>query len=145
MDGLMGRYHIRAKNRNIMIRLFYHFVDMAATNTFILHKRLHAEKALDSNKVSDENLLHLPDFREEIAAGLVSFRNKRAVGRPSVQNLDESLSLQPGTLGVGKRAVHQVTDLRFDGVDHFPVSVDRKAKKRCKQCMKSDTQLVCSK
>lgn len=34
MDGLMGRYHIRAKTLNIMIRLFYHFVDMAAKNAF---------------------------------------------------------------------------------------------------------------
>lgn len=148
MDGLMGRYHIRAKTRNIMIRLFYHFVDMATTNAYILYKRLHAEKANTSNNDSDEQLqlLQLPDFREEIAAGLVSLKNKRSAGRPSsAQNDSRPISPQPGISGVGKRAVHQVADVRFDGVDHFPIWVDRKEKKRCKHCKKSDTQVVCSK
>lgn len=89
----MGRYHIRTKTLNIMIRLFYHFVDMASTNAFFLYKRVHAQKTNDSNNVSDEELLlQLPGFREEIAAGLVSFKNKRHVGRPSfTQDLDEPI------------------------------------------------------
>lgn len=147
MDGLMGRYHIRAKTRNIMIRLFYHFVDMAATNAFILYKRAHAEKTNDSSNVSDdEELLQLPEFHGEIAAGLISMKEKRPVGRPSsAQSVDRPITPNPGSLGIGRRAVHQVADVRFDGVDHYPLWLDRKAKKRCKQCKKSDTQVVCSK
>ena len=47
MDGLLGRYHIRAKSMDPMIRLFYHFVDMAATNSYILYRHVHAEKFND--------------------------------------------------------------------------------------------------
>lgn len=43
MVGLMGRHHFRTKSRNIMIRLFYHFLDMAATNAYILYNHKHDE------------------------------------------------------------------------------------------------------
>lgn len=48
MDGLMGRYHVRAKTRDAMIRLFYHFIDMAATNAYLLYRRIHVKKLKDS-------------------------------------------------------------------------------------------------
>lgn len=50
MDGLMGRYHIRVKTNNVMIRLFYHLVDMAASNAFILYRRINAEPVCDKSK-----------------------------------------------------------------------------------------------
>lgn len=40
MDGLMGRYHVRAKTRDAATRLFYHFIDMAATNAYLLYRRM---------------------------------------------------------------------------------------------------------
>lgn len=84
MDGLMGRYHIRIKTRNIMVRIFYHFLDMAATNAYILYRRATEERWNDpSNDSSETKLLTLPQFREKIAAGLVAYSDKRAVGRPS--------------------------------------------------------------
>lgn len=43
MDGLMGRYHIEAKSRDVMMRLFYHFIDMAVTNAYILNNRIRRE------------------------------------------------------------------------------------------------------
>lgn len=57
MDGLMGRYHIRAKSRDAMVRLFYHFIDMAATNSYILYRRLHAEKY---NEMCQDSSLEVP-------------------------------------------------------------------------------------
>lgn len=47
MDGLMERYHVRMKSRDIMKRLFYHFIDMSATNAYILYRRIHAENVND--------------------------------------------------------------------------------------------------
>lgn len=89
VDGLMGRYHIRAKTRNAMTRLFYHFIDMAATNAYIVYRRSEAERRNDSSYEpavpgKKDKLWELPEFREKIAAGLVSFTDKRpTIGRPS--------------------------------------------------------------
>ncbi|KAH8325447.1 hypothetical protein KR074_003062, partial [Drosophila pseudoananassae] len=58
MDGLMGRYHIRAKTQDAMTGIFYHLVDMAATNAYVLYRRIKKE-----NKSTDK-LLELPEFRE---------------------------------------------------------------------------------
>lgn len=114
MDGLMGRYHIRAKTRDAMTRMFYHFIDMAVTNAFILYRRIQMERMNDSSDLSieDEKLTQLPEFREQITSALVAFTDKRTVGRPSSAQATESTS------SVGKRAVHPVDDVRFDNVGH---------------------------
>lgn len=133
MDGLMGRYHIRAKTRDAMMKLFHHLLDLSATNAYILYRRTnaenvsnrksiarvlylvqqnmilfmlqaafkaaeHAKKVLEASKEAEEQnkppevfsspehedaLLQLPQFREEIAAMLVAYAEKRPVGRPS--------------------------------------------------------------
>lgn len=139
MDGLMGRYHIRAKTRDPMTRLFYHFIDMAVTNAYILYRRIHTERMNDSNDISAEEvkLLQLPQFREQIAAALVTYSDKRNVGRPSVAGTS-----QAGTSTIGKRAVHPVDDVRFDNYDHSPIWGK---KQKCKLCKKSDTQCMCTK
>lgn len=73
MDGLMGRYHIKAKSRDIMMRLFYHFIDMALTNAYILNNRIRAEKSNDSSVEDVPEAIQLPDFRSMVAEGLVSW------------------------------------------------------------------------
>lgn len=72
MDGLMGRYHIHAKTMNVIMRVFYHLVDMACTNAFILHRRVQAEKRMHSSCDEELEPIELPDFRIRIAEGLVS-------------------------------------------------------------------------
>lgn len=49
---------------------------MAATNAYILHRRIQNENE------SKEKFLALPDFRETLAAGLVTYKNKNLPGRP---------------------------------------------------------------
>ncbi|KAK9719331.1 hypothetical protein QE152_g22768 [Popillia japonica] len=107
---------------NKCVRLASTDVEMISTNSYILYKRSHDEKANDPDNASNkEQVLKLLNFREEIAAGLVSFKNKRSVGLPPAENLEEPLSPQIGISGIRKRAVHPVADVRFDGIDHFPI------------------------
>lgn len=96
----------------------------------------------DSNDISaeDVSLLQLPEFRKQIAAALITYNDKRTVGRPS--GATESTA---SSSTVGKRAVHPVADVRYDKYDHFPVWVGRDKKSPCKFCKKSDTQCKCSK
>lgn len=71
--------------------------------------------------------MKIPEFREEVAAGLDSMTDKRPVGRPSsAQSENRSMSPQPGSSGIGKQATHPVADVRFDGVDHYPNLGDNK-------------------
>lgn len=145
MDGLMGSNHIRAKTRDAMTRILYHFIDMTLTNSYVLYRRIHTERLNDSNDTSanDIKLLQLPEFREEIAAALVASNEKRSIGRPNISTQDSSS--QATSSGIGKRAIHPVGDVRFDQFDHFPLWMDRSGKKKCKLCKKSDTQCICSK
>lgn len=151
MDGLMGRYHIRAKTRNAMVRLFYHFIDMAAVNAYILYRRSYAEKRNDSScSLIGTKLLQLPQFREQIAAGLVSRVQKRGAGRPPPRpSAPTSPALSstppPCDLKPGEKAKHLVADLRFDGLHHNPLMLSNKEKRDCKQCKKSKTQFFCEK
>lgn len=154
MDGLMGRYHVRAKTRDAASRLFYHLIDMSATNAYLLYRRIHAEKMNDSKSTSDVNLklLDLAKFREEIAAGLIKYSSKRVIGRPSTlvdrpstSNSRPSTPVLGQVVPVGHRAIHPVADVRYDGFDHFPVWLPKAGGKQlCKngKC-KSQTQCVC--
>lgn len=45
MDSHMGRSRLRIKTTNAMTRIFYHPLDMAVTNAFILYRRSNAEDA----------------------------------------------------------------------------------------------------
>lgn len=144
MDGFMGRYHNRTKS-------LYHFIDMAATNAFILSRRAHTERCMDSSN-SHAKVLQLPQFREEIAAGLVSYQEqqeKRKVGRPS--HISSSATTQqpepgPSSGTIGHKTNHPAADTRYDGLDHFPVWLGKADGRRlCKLCKKSQTQCMCQK
>lgn len=132
MDGLIGRYHVRVKSCNPMTRLFYHLIDLAATNSYILYRRIHAENGMNTSASSAEgdDLFQLPRFREEIAAGLVALVEKRPVGRPSTSTPAPPPTQTGITTGTGIRAKHPVGDLRYDGHDHFPSWLNKSGGKK---------------
>lgn len=122
MDGL--------KSHDAMTRLFYHFIDMAATNSYVLYSRIKAERRNDSNdkSIEDEKLMELPEFRKQIAAGLVTYTEKHSVGRPS----SRPNTPPPST---GQRAKHPVDDIRCDGIDHFPNWLSKEGGKKNTVCL----------
>lgn len=153
MDGLIGRYHIKAKTRDSATRIFYHLVDMAVTNAYILYRRIS-----NNEKRNPKNDCNLPDFREEIAAGLVEFQRKPLMGRPrseasrspSLHRLGQQSpsvsSSPPARLKIGAKSNHPIADLRLDLQDHFPIWLSRDGGKRwCKNCKTSQTQCICKK
>ena len=70
MDGLLGRYHIRMKTKKWTLRLFYHFVDMATVNAYLLYRRIHSK---------DSSHLKLPDFSQEVADVLCRITKKTKI------------------------------------------------------------------
>lgn len=132
MDGLLGRYHIRMKTRKWPNRIFFHLIDVAMVNAYILYHRIHQTK---------ENI-QLQLFRSEVAESLCKFETvveKRSIGRPSISK--QTLSPK-----VDKRAYLPTIDIRYDQVGHWCIFRDRSGKKQCKypKC-NSETQAFCVK
>lgn len=133
MDGLLGRYHIRMKTTKWTSRFFYHLMDLAMINGYLLHKRL--------NRNPKESYIKLPIFRKQVAAILCEYEasdsKKKSVGRPRSTGTSES----------SKRKTYlPLADVRFDGYGHFPEWLDRFGKRQCKlPGCKSETQCACSK
>lgn len=137
---LMGRYHIRAKTNNVMMRIFYHLIDMAATNAYILYNRMHKVNDSSNNSTEKVKLLELPQFRERIAEGLVAYV-KRQPGRPSTP-----AELPPNVNKKGRKAVHPTDEVRYDlSRGHLNTWLPNQGGKRlCKLCKNSQTQSICS-
>ena len=132
MDGLLGRYHIRMKTRKWTSRIFYHLIDVAMVNSYILYHRLHPEMGK----------LNLPLFRTEVAESLCKHKtvtNKKAVGRPSISSpIASPIQVH--------RSYIPTEDIRYDQVGHWCTFRDRSGKKQCKfdNCF-AETQAFCIK
>lgn len=128
MDGLIGRYHIRVKTWKWTIRIFYHILDVAMVNAYVLYHRVHAKERIE-----------LPVFRSMVAESLCCRTSlKRSVGRPRSDTPPQSKK--------PKRSYTPQDDLRYDRIDHWCIFRDRTGKKQCKNpgCT-SETQAFCTK
>lgn len=54
-------------------------------------------------------------------------------------------SNSPKQMKVPKKTYPPSADVRFDGIDHWPIQVERGLKRRCKLQGASDTQMFCPK
>ncbi|XP_072380837.1 uncharacterized protein [Diabrotica undecimpunctata] len=117
MDGLIGRYHIRLKTRNSMLQIFYHLIDMAVTNAYVPHRRIHPQP---SEKIK------LPLFREQITEGFCKYAPVPTVGR------SQNWTAQPNMSRTGTNSLRPPDDVRYDGIDHDPSMHTKTGKRRCK-------------
>lgn len=130
-DGLIGRYHIRLKTSKYTNRLFYHLVDLAMINAYVLFKRI--------NNIDTRNLSYqLPNFRAEVAKAMCIYQapgQPRPLGRPRI--------IVAKKAPIPTRTYLPPSDIRYDGVEHFPDHVE---KKTCKNpgCS-SETHVKCRK
>ena len=113
------------------MRLVFHMLDMAVTNSWLLYRR-----DAENLNLPKKEVLSLLDFKLSVANGLVkkgkTQLNKR--GRPSSE----------GQTPTPKRTRFVTEDIRFDEVSHFP-AVDEK-RKRCKNTPCSGrTRFICNK
>lgn len=121
---------------------FYNFIDMTATNAYILYRRMHAERSIDSSDIPPPKpkLFQLSQFQEKIVAGLISLTEKRPVGRPPSRPSPQTTPPLPCNLKPGQRAKHPVEDVRYDGLGHHaPIMLTNKKKRYCKFYKKSKT------
>lgn len=124
MDGLLGRYHIRMKTNKWTNRLFFHLLDVAMVNAYILYHRLQRP-----------DLIELPIFRSQVAEAMCKIGPKKPKGRCPSQIAPRA-----------KQMYGPSADVRYDNESHWCAFHDRIGKKTCKlPGCKSETQAYCTK
>lgn len=87
MDSFLGRYRIKIRSRKWYISLFYHTIDMAIINAWLLYKKSNYKKG--NNKV-----MTLGDYRSELVKALCYYKKKNVEtkrGRLSSSNVEREL------------------------------------------------------
>jgi hypothetical protein len=65
LDSLMGLYRITIRSKKWYHRLFFHFLDMAVVNAWLLYRRARSQQ----NNTSE--VLRLAEFKAQIAEGKI--------------------------------------------------------------------------
>ncbi|CAI6355118.1 unnamed protein product [Macrosiphum euphorbiae] len=94
-DQLKAAYGMNRKSRKWWHRLFFHFIDMAIVNSFILHQQLKLEK------------ISLKDFRRRVVDGLLAPNQ--------LQTKKKIQSIQ-----VSHHKPHVAPEVRFESSAHQP-------------------------
>ncbi|XP_046666750.1 piggyBac transposable element-derived protein 3-like [Homalodisca vitripennis] len=115
MDSHIGRHHIRLRSRKWYFRMFYHMVDMAVVNAWILHSTLSETKGMTQK-----------EFRTDLGVTLckIGSVNTPKRGRPSN---DSPSCLKKRTLTAISRPPK---DVIRDKTNHWPIWDEKK--NRCK-------------
>ncbi|CAH2101135.1 unnamed protein product [Euphydryas editha] len=123
LDSFIGRYHITMKSRKWTMRLFYHFLDLAVINSWVMFKKV-------NNIKGNDQLLNLGTFRLELAETLCKlglFANGAKQGRPSGSRIQRELVMKKFR---GPAQAIPLKDVRLDQTCHWAVWLDKQ--QRCK-------------
>lgn len=131
-DSLLGLYPIKVKSKKWYHRIFYHMLDVAVVNAWILDKKIKRQLG------QEDKIIPLLTFKTELAMQLCNrgLPNTHKRGRPS-----NEVTLKP------KRRCLEPSpskNIQMDGVGHWPVWT--KERERCKlQGCKGKSRVKCSK
>lgn len=137
-NRLISLYRIKIRSKKWTLRLIFHAVDMAVTNSWLEYKMACEALALPKKRILD-----LLAFRMQLAETLtkVGKTNDRRRGRPS---LDE----QPPPPAKRRQQEHRpLPEVTLDTVDHLPEFDDKEEPTRCKNtnCGKFRSHWFCKK
>lgn len=116
-DFLVALYRTEPGTKKYYMKIFYHFLDVSVVNAWLLYRR--------HMRQNEQDHMTLLNFRIDIANSLIQYGKKimKRRGRPSNKPTQ-----------VRQRVVTSVgppLEVRYDGVEHWPVE-DRR--ERCVQC-----------
>nr|XP_018672513.1 piggyBac transposable element-derived protein 2-like [Ciona intestinalis] len=135
-DMLISLYRTEVKTRRWYIKIFWHCIDIAKVNAWLLYRRHCNEMSI--SKKSQRTLLN---FVVDISDNLL-YRNSCSTptrGRPSNKRKLENDTLP------GKKPFTPTPNeiLRFDQISHWPEP--RSQRGRCRLCKSGYSQIYCSK
>jgi len=124
LDSLLGRQKIKIRSRKWYLRIFYHLLDVTVVNSWLLHKRIIAQK----NKIRGniEKPMTLAAFKEDLAISLCKVGQLTSTrGRPS--NIIQNALIQKSKKPNASKPPNK--DIRMDRIDHWPT--DAPTRSRC--------------
>ena len=137
LDSLIGLYRTKIRSRKWYHRVFFHLMDLTVVNAWLLYRRC---------SQANGKQLTLHDFKADVAEGLCKQGKhepkSRAVkrGRPSSSREDD-VTVKRRKPGL---APHPCSDVRHDGVGHWPEWRQVRAMCRFEGC-KCVSRVVCTK
>ncbi len=143
-DMLIAAYRIPMKTRRWYIKIFWHLIDMAKVNAWLLYRR-----HCDQLKIPKKPRLHLLDFILEISEALicankaVSAETSAKPGRPLKRKSNE---VQERVSKVGRKPTTPLpcNDSRYDQFGHWP-KPSKDSRSRCRYCEDGYSKIYCSK
>lgn len=132
-DQLVAIYRTDIGTKKYYLRVFQHLLDVCVVNAWLLY-RCHCSQRVD------EAHMTLLNFRMDVASSLIKYGKHIAKrrGRPS------KAALAAETKKPKVVQATPTTDVRYDGLSHWPETANRQ---RCRQCNQRNhfTYFKCSK
>ncbi|KAE8291360.1 hypothetical protein D5F01_LYC10959 [Larimichthys crocea] len=125
-DMIIALYRTPAKSHRWYLAIFWLMVDIAVNNAW----------PGDAAPLGQKHQC-LKDFRLDVAKGFI-YPEKQKRGRPSKGNEDNT----PPRVIKQPKVPRPVDDMRYDGIDHFPIL---SVKGRCRMCQDGQTSITCQK
>lgn len=129
LDSLTSLYKYSIKSRRWYLYIFFHTINMAVVNAWLLYRRHFVLLKLNGSH------MQLSSFQSQAANGLIQFQRPR--GRPSDVNATPPTNKRPSTVEHRPNA-----DVRLDQTGHFPLWTTRG---RCKAACPGFTFVYCVK
>ena len=130
LDMMCTLYKRLVKSRRWYMYIFYHTLTMAMVNAWFLYKR-------DCRLEQVKKVLPLRSFQAMAASALMK-SGKPSRGRPSL-----AMMMSPPPAKKRQVMVSPVSDIRYDKVDHWPLTMT--TRNRCRLCKDGRTNIQCSK
>jgi len=137
LDSLIGLYQSRLRLKKWYHKIFFHLLDVAVVNVWLLYKKTNAQNG--DRDSSGKKLMRLHEFKLHDASSLccsgLNIRSENKRGRPAETNRTPKR----------RRICPRVADdTRTDGVCHWPKWCTSRG--RCKrQGCKGTSRVICSK
>ena len=139
---LIALYRIKVKTRRWYQKIFWHCIDIAKVNAWLLYRR-HSNQT----KVPKRKQLSLLKFTTAIAEGLISANKvqpEETPGRPGRPPKRKSTDVET-PVKCGKKPTAPMPDAipRFDQIGHWPQHQSNRG--HCRNCKSGYSQVICSK
>ena len=141
-DMLIALYRIKVKTRRWYQKIFWHCVDIAKVNAWLLYRRHSSQRGIPKRQQ-----LPLLKFSTAIAEGLISANKvqpQATAGRPGRPTKRKSCDVETRAK-CGKTATVPMPNevARFDQLGHWPEHQSNRG--RCRNCKSGYSQVFCSK